>query len=248
MQNHIEIQSQGLTLRGYLHIPDNLSSKIPLVCFFHGFTGNKMESHYQFVRLSRELEKNNIASLRMDFAHSGESDGSFENMRPSGEIEDAKNILKYALKLDTIDKNRVGLLGFSMGGFIAGIVASEMREYIKTLCLIAPAGNLEDIFSTLFEDSDNIVDVDGLHFSKEAYEDVKSINPYDQAKDFDGNVLIVHGTEDEAVPIEYGRKYTEIYGEKSKFHSILNADHVFAKKEWENELVDTIIEFLKQNL
>lgn len=80
MQNAVELQSRGLTLRGMLHIPANISGKIPMVVIFHGFTGNKMEPHFILVKLSRLLETKGIASVRFDFAGSGESDGDFSEM------------------------------------------------------------------------------------------------------------------------------------------------------------------------
>ena len=57
MQKAIELVSQGLTLRGMLHMPENVPGKVPVVVIFHGFTGNKMEPHFIFVKLSRMLEK-----------------------------------------------------------------------------------------------------------------------------------------------------------------------------------------------
>jgi len=105
MQKAVEIIDQrGLTLRGMLHVPDGAVGKVPVVAIYHGFTGNKMEPHFIFVKLSRALEKKGIASVRFDFAGSGESDGDFIDMTISGEISDAKCILDYAYGLDFADK------------------------------------------------------------------------------------------------------------------------------------------------
>ena len=35
MQKYVEIKRDGLTLRGMLHVPDNVSSKVPLVILLH---------------------------------------------------------------------------------------------------------------------------------------------------------------------------------------------------------------------
>lgn len=52
MQKHIELTNkEGKVLRGYLHIPDNFEGTIPAVAIFHGFTGNRMEPHFIFVKL-----------------------------------------------------------------------------------------------------------------------------------------------------------------------------------------------------
>lgn len=58
-----------------LHVPGDANGKLPIVCIYHGFTGNKMEPHFIFIKLSRLLEKKGIASVRFDFGGSGEGDG-----------------------------------------------------------------------------------------------------------------------------------------------------------------------------
>ena len=245
MKKHVEFESNGLTLRGYLHMPDGLKGKVPLICMFHGFTGNKMEDHFSFVRLSKRLETLGIASLRMDFGNSGESDGDFEHMTPLGEIEDGINIIKYAKSISNIDLDKIGLVGFSMGGMIAGILASEFRNDIKGICLISPAANMEKIMSRYFLINDRIADINGLLFSKHAYEEMKTINPYERSMGYDGQVLIVRGTKDEAVSHECVRKYEDIYGENVTFVDIEGGNHVLNLRKWETESSNAIVHFFK---
>lgn len=247
MLKHIELQSNGLTLRGYLLVPNQVG-KPPVVCMFHGFTGNKMEDHFYFVRLSRQLEDFGIASIRMDFGNSGESDGCFENMTPEGEIIDAINIIDYASTLEEVDSNRIALLGFSMGGMVAAIAAARRKDIVKSLCLIAPAVNIEQIFLQFFEQDNEMADINGLLFSKKAYEDMKTINPVEQARDFEGNVLIVQGTEDAAVPVEASKTYVKIYGSKVQFYYVDKSNHLFSNRKWEEDMRNKIAEFLYREL
>ena len=66
MQKAVELRSQGLTLRGMLHMPDNTTHKVPVVVLFHGLTGSKMAPHFIFVKLSSMHEKKGIASVRFE--------------------------------------------------------------------------------------------------------------------------------------------------------------------------------------
>ena len=136
----VEIESRNLTLRGCC--TSIILGKVPVVCIFHGFTGTKVEPHFIFVKLSRRLEKAGIASLRFDFGGSGESDGDFEDMTILTELEDAKAILDYAKSLPFADAERIGVVGLSMGGTVASLLAGERKEDVAALCLWAPAGDM----------------------------------------------------------------------------------------------------------
>lgn len=250
MQRAVEIKSRNLTLRGMLHVPENIKGKIPVVCIFHGFTGNKMEPHFIFVKLSRLLEKKGIASVRFDFGGSGESDGDFIDMTLSKELEDAKNILSYVKSLEFADLERIGVLGLSMGGAVASMLAGDCKDDIKSLCLWAPAGNMGEIIVSqrAKEEIDKIreigfFDAGGLLVGKDFIDDVLNLDIYAKASAFDKNVLILHGDKDMTVPLNSSERYLDIYGTKSVLHIIEGADHTFNKKEWEDEVLEYSIEF-----
>ena len=46
MQKYVEIKRDGLTLRGMLHVPDNVSSKVPMVILLHGFCDDRNEINF----------------------------------------------------------------------------------------------------------------------------------------------------------------------------------------------------------
>jgi len=255
MQRAVELNSNGLTLRGTLHVPDKMNKKNPIVCIFHGFTGNKMEPHFIFVKLSRMLEKNGIASIRFDFGGSGESDGDFVNMTLSKELEDAKNILNYVKNLDFVDTNKIAVVGFSMGGAVAGMLAGERRNDVKALCLWAPAGVMREIIiqGKSEEDIQNMrkigyCDIGGLLLGINFLDDIQSLDIYQKSATYDKNVIILHGGKDSTVPISASEKYLEIYETKGALHVVQGADHTFNNKAWEDEVLDYTIGFLKEEL
>lgn len=255
MQKAVEMQSNGLTLRGMLHIPDGTEGKIPIVCIFHGFTGNKMEPHFIFVKLSRILEKTGIASVRFDFGGSGESDGDFVSMTISKELQDAKNILDFVKSLDFVDTAKIGIVGLSMGGAVASMLAGDRKDDIKSLCLWAPAGNMSELIlrERSVEDIKEMqnagsFDVGGLLLGFDFVRDVQNLDIYGKAANFDKNVLLLHGDKDPTVPLSASERYLEIYETKATLHIIEGGDHTFNTTGWEDEVLDYTIGFLSEEL
>ncbi|NMA96269.1 MAG: alpha/beta hydrolase [Clostridiales bacterium] len=254
MQRAIELDRGGLMLRGMLHRPDNGVDNVPLAILFHGFTGNKMESHFMFVKLSRKLEEAGIASLRFDFLGSGESDGDFQDMTFAGELRDAEIILEYAKSLDWVDKGNIFIVGLSMGGAIASVLAGKYSNDIKRLCLWGPAGNMPELIkrraqelidSKELDSEQPYYDLGGLLLGKRFIDDIENTDIYGEASLYEGDVFIVHGEKDMAVPLSASYEYLSIYGDRAKLYIIEDADHTFNKYEWESLAIGKTADFLK---
>jgi pimeloyl-ACP methyl ester carboxylesterase len=255
MQKAVEMVSQGLTLRGMLHMPDERKGNVPAVILFHGFTGNKMEPHFIFVKLSRMLEKKGIASIRFDFGGSGESDGDFMNMTLSGEIRDAHNILDYTQTLDGIDAGRIGAIGLSMGGAVASALAGERNDEIKCLCLWAPAGNIGKLLTSALSENDisllrknGCLNHGGFLMGVDFVDDIVRLNIFETAGKFQKNVLILHGDNDIKVPISTSKVYLEHYAGRAELKVINGADHTFNSFKWEKEVLDSTVDFFCKEL
>lgn len=251
MQKCVGITRNGLTIRGMLHMPDGAKSKVPGVVMYHGFTGNCMESHWIFVKLSRVLEKAGIASARFDFYGSGNSDGQFSDMTPQTELNDAKAVLDFMRTNDRVDPARIGILGLSMGGYIAGITAGDNRDIVKSLCMWAPAGNIKDIFKNCMETNievgEGLYDIGGLMLNAAAYRSAASIDHMARTCKFDKDICIIQGTNDQSVPYSVGLKYKNAL-DNAEFHPIKGSDHTFERLEWENEVINITLDFFKRTL
>jgi uncharacterized protein len=248
MQKAITLVHNGMTLRGMEHIPE-ASGPVPAVILFHGFTGMKLEPHRMFLKISRALESIGVASFRFDFLGSGESDGDFEDMTVSGELADANAILDFVKNDPRIDEERVTVLGLSMGGLVASLLGGDRPADIHKLILMAPAGTMYENVKLMaaqvqaaglkhFDNGGNLV---GMQFA----EDLKTIDVFNRAKHYTGDVLIIHGTKDETVPYHVANLYQEkSYEGLAALHFIEGADHTFNKYEWEKDLIETICGFV----
>lgn len=139
MNDHREsvtIQNNGQKIFGMLHKPLNVSGKIPAVLMCHGFAGNKTGKFRIYVAIAELLAKHGIASLRIDFRGSGDSEGEFNEMTLEGEVSDAVKCLEFLSTLPFVDKDRLGILGNSFGGAVSVLAASQFGK-IKSMALLA---------------------------------------------------------------------------------------------------------------
>lgn len=252
MEKYVELNTEKGTLRGMLHIPEvSDGTRCPGVILYHGFSGNRTESGFMFVRFSRLLAEHGIASIRFDFLGSGESDGSFTDMTFSSEAEQASVILDYFCSLEMIDKDNIIILGLSMGGAIAGYLAGRRSGDIKGLVLWAPAGEMR-IFIEKREKqiengeiSENMMDIGGLLLGEGFIEDVRSLGIIEKTAEYTGKALIIHGTDDTVVPSAVSEGYLKLFGERAELVLIDGADHTFQGIGWIEQLFDTSLTFIK---
>ncbi len=256
MERYVECQSRGLTLRGMLHVPDGLDGKLPFVILFHGFCDDRNEINFVHTELSRRLCEAGIASVRFDFAGSGESDGRFEDMTVSGEVADGIAILDYVKSLDFVDTDRIAIHGLSMGGCVASMVAGERCADVRALSLWCPAPSVVyDMRDKMLcgeaipgIEEDGCADVEGLKLGLKFYQDALTLDPFAVAAKFTGRVNLVHGDEDVTAPIGNSRRYQEIYGDRAEFLTVHGAEHRFKSFDFRAARMDSALAFLKREL
>ncbi len=257
MERYVELESRGLTLRGMMHIPDGHKEKIPFVILFHGFCDDRNEINFVHTELSRKLCDAGIGSIRFDFAGSGESDGKFEDMTISTELEDGNNILEYVRGLDFVDTNRIALHGLSMGGCVASMLAGRRDDAICALSLWCPAPdvvyNLQQHKTLCGIDAHDVeekkcIDTEGLKVGLGFYLDALKLDPFAEAAKFTKNVNLVHGDADITASINCSKRYKEIYGDRAQFLTVHGAEHRFKSFDFRSARMDSALAFLKHEL
>ncbi len=260
METFVEFQnSRRKWLRGMMHFPDEAprrrktSRRVPGVVLFHGFTGDRMESHWMFVKCSRALAAAGIASLRFDFYGSGESDGDFREVTLSGEIADARAAMDFFRGQKGIDPRRVGLLGLSLGGLIAATLAPRLRPRALVLwSALAHTGHLR----TLAEASVKPIPGTTVRFEYDARElsphfldDALAVEPLPCVASFKGPTLIVHPEKDAHVPYSHAEDYYRAAGAATKELLVIpGADHVFTSVSWESEVIARTVKWFRKHL
>jgi uncharacterized protein len=226
--------------------------RVPGVVFFHGFTGDRMESHWIFVKCARALAKAGIASLRFDFYGSGESEGEYREASLRGEIADARAAVNF-FRCQGIDADRLGLLGLSLGGVIAAILAPDCHARALVLWS-APAHPSQ--LRTLAKTS--TVSIPGRGDLREyaAHEvsprflgDLDKIQPLESIARFQAPTLIIHPEKDEYFSLADPEDYIRAAGAAIKEKVIVQgADHTFSSILWEREVISRTMRWFRKYL
>jgi dipeptidyl aminopeptidase/acylaminoacyl peptidase len=124
----------GLDVVGVLHLPP--SGPAPCVVACHGMGASKDSDKY--LLLGRDFPEAGLALARFDFRGSGESGGLYRDATVASRIDDLEAVLEYLARDPALD-GRFGLLGSSLGGFVALWVASRHRRVMPVVTWNAPA-------------------------------------------------------------------------------------------------------------
>ena len=235
MNEHpLEILSDGLRLRAVLHTPDTASW--PLVILCHGFLSYKDSSKYR--QLAQVFARQSVATVRFDFRGCGESEGLLSESSISRRWRDLQRVIDESVNLDDFD-GRLGLLGSSLGGYLALLEVSQ-NSTVRCAAVWSSPSHLLDLAKRLPE-------VSPVEFSQECYEDLLTVELLPRLKNVQ-RVLIVHGQKDQQVPPEHASSLYEVLDEPKALHILEGADHRFTASEWREEAIRLTMEWFKRFL
>jgi uncharacterized protein len=242
METLVEFPNRrGKRLRGMIHRPGaSAGRRAPGVVFFHGFTGDRMESHWIFVKCARALAQAGLAALCFDFYGSGESEGEFREMTLPGEIADAKSAIEFFRKQKGIEGGRLGLCGLSMGGAVAASVAawSGARALVLWSALAHPQGlrRLGEVNTRPLPNGAR--EYNGHEISKRFLETAEKVRPLEAIRRFKAPTLMIHPEKDEHLPLHNVEDYFRASGAEVKQKVIIpGADHTYTSVAWEREVI-----------
>lgn len=238
-----------------IHRPASLRSRRggPGVVLLHGFTGDRMESHWLFVKCSRALAEAGIASLRFDFYGSGESEGEFREATLEGEIADARAAVEFFRRQKGIAPDRVGLLGLSLGGTIAAAIAGCDQVQALVLCS-APAHppelrKLAESHSRPLPGSNGGREYGAHEVSARFLDSLDHVDPLASVASFTGPTLVIHPEHDEHLPVANADTFLEAAGAEVKQKVIIaGADHTFTSIAAEREVINRTVAWFSEHL
>lgn len=240
-----------------LHLPAG-GGRLPAALLLHGFTGTKVETHRMFVKLSRQLAAHGVASLRFDFRGSGDSAGEFEDLTLRSEIADTMEAIRFLARHKRVNSRRLALVGMSFGATVASYVAGRERNRVRSLALWAPvaegAGILDDLSTPEAVASlaqTGMADFWGNQVGVGFIRQFAEMKPLREVVKSKCPVLIVHGQEDETVPVEHAEMYERALRSPKRLVKkviVPGANHNFSRLIWERRVLTETVDWLGETL
>ncbi|WP_336687767.1 alpha/beta hydrolase family protein [Chryseobacterium bernardetii] len=253
----------------------NNTEKRPLVIFVHGYKGYKDWGAWDL--MAEKFAESGFFFVKFNFSHNGTTVDdplhfadleAFGNNNYTKELSDLGIVIDYFIKDPHVDSEKIILIGHSRGGGIS-IIKTFEDERINGLITLASVDTL-DRFPTgeLLENWKR----EGVYYVLNGRTQQEMPHYYQFYEDYEKNIhrfdveratemakaymLIIHGTEDEAVNVKHA-EHLHILNPNSELFLIEGGNHTFGAKEpWNNpELPDDLnkvtekcIDFLVKNL
>ena len=195
-----------------------------IVLIGHGVTGNKDRPFV--LALAEGLAKAGIPAVRFSFSGNGASEGKFSESTISKEVEDLGAVI------DAFKDREICYVGHSMGGAV-GVLRASKDSRIKALVSLAGMVHTkafaEREFGMVKPGEGFMWDDTNCPLSKRYMDDMSKIGTVvESGTKIRVPWLLVHGVEDDVVPIQDSLDIFAKADEPKKLVKLPRANHVFA--------------------
>src|SRR5262245_1371316 len=141
----------GVTLRGWLYLPDRAAGRVPAVVMAHGFSAVK-EMHLD--RFADAFATGGLGALVFDNRNFGASDGEpRQDIDPWAQVRDYRDAITFAGTLAEVDASRIGIWGSSYSGghvLVVGAIDRRVKCVVSQVPLISGHRNARRLIRSDF--------------------------------------------------------------------------------------------------
>jgi dipeptidyl aminopeptidase/acylaminoacyl peptidase len=227
-------RSDQFEIRGMLHLPDHLPA--PCVICSHGLFSSKDSP--KFIAMAEHLSEEGFVAIRYDHRGCGESHGRIEDTTVSGRLDDLASVYDFARGHPGVN-GKIGLMGSSMGGYISLLTAAR-HATLKPIV----------VWATPFQLRRKTGRVDRDAYAPLGDSFFEDLSRYRLADILDKvtHGLVVHGEEDELVPLWHARRIYAMLAEPKAIQVFSGADHRFSGARHRQSAIRLSAEFFKRYL
>lgn len=194
---------EGVMLNGWIIKPSNFSpsKKYPLLMFQYSGPGSQSVMNQFGIRdywWNQMLAQQGYIIVCVDGTGTGLRGEEFKKKTylQLGKLEsdDQIAVAKYFAKQSYIDASRIGIWGWSFGGYMSSICINKGSDVFKAAIAVAPVTN--------WRYYDNIYTERYMRTPQENGKGYDDNSPVNMVSDLKGNFLLVHGTADDNVHLQ----------------------------------------------
>ena len=159
------------------------------------------------------------------------------------EIEDVINAVKEYSKNSFVDASRVGIMGWSYGGFMASLVITKGADVFKMAIAVAPVTN--------WRYYDNIYTERFMRTPQENADGYDRNSPINYVDNIKGKYLLIHGSADDNVHYQNSMEMiTALVKANKQFDLFIypNKNHGIYGGNTRNHLFQLMLNFIDENL
>lgn len=159
------------------------------------------------------------------------------------EVEDYIETAKYLGSLDYVNASRIGMYGWSYGGYMSSLALTKGGDYYSMAIAVAPVTNWR-FYDSIYTERYMRTPQENAS----GYDDNSPINHVEKMK---GAYLLVHGTGDDNVHFQNSVEMTEALIEANKqfeFYMYPDRNHGIYGKNARLHLFTKMTDFIKKNL
>lgn len=242
----------GLDLNGWILKPADFDplKKYPVLFTIYGGPGSQtVQNLWGMVSSWNQLfAQNGIIVVSVDNRGTGARGEEFKKCTylELGKYETLDQIeaAKYLGSLSFVDKDRIGMWGWSFGGYMTLSCMTIGADYFKMGVAVAPVTN--------WKYYDNIYTERFMQTPKENPTGYESNSPINHAAELKGKLLLIHGMSDDNVHMQNSADFiTALVGANKQFEMQLypNSNHgIYTGKNTSFHLYSRMTEFILKNL
>jgi dipeptidyl-peptidase-4 len=242
----------GVNLNGWMIKPYNFdaSKKYPVLMYVYGGPGSQtVRNNWGGGNLWYQmLSAKGIIIVSVDNRGTGARGEEFKKMTylelGKYETEDQIEAAKYLASLDFVDKDRIGIWGWSYGGYMSTSCLTKGADYFCMGVAVAPVTN--------WRYYDNIYTERFMRTPQENPEGYDENSPINHVENLKGKFLLIHGTADDNVHIQNSIDLiTALVSANKQFDMQFypNSNHgIYTGKNTRIHLYTRITDFIYDNL
>lgn len=210
--------------------PDDFKKSLPGLIFIHGWESSKKGN----TKRAEEISTFGFICLTIDLRGHGESEGTIDQFSRQDHLEDVKSAYHYLKNLDQVEKEKIGIIGSSYGGYLSAVAAN----YLEFDCIVlrVPALYFDKDFDT---PTDKLIKENPQAFTGNDLTE-KNCLALKGVANFPGEILLIESEKDEVIPHAVIENYLSVLPDKRRltYEIMKGAGHHF----WNNPEFD--VEYL----